>query len=217
MFNHDAGHSHLPAPGFVTGCPLCDAAKTARNQAIAHYAEALRMLADLDRHPGTPTIRVNIAPIGLTGDDVDNCHSIDIPAKLAEALADVVDSMNAYLSSEPDNAPIDRLLAEAADAVTRAVPIDEDSLNRRKAGFEGWLESQAGEVIESGEWSAAAVAQNDPDLYADVTDVFMLLDPREITKTVLDDRQVDMLYAAQALDDVYGDVHDPYADEDGDL
>ena len=70
------------------------------------------------------------------------------------------------------------------------------------------------EAIPSGEFSAAAVAQYDPDLYSDVIDVFMLLDPREITRTVLDHRQVDMLYAVQALDDVYGEVADPYADED---
>lgn len=164
MFNHDAGHSHLPAPGFVTGCPLCDTAKTARNQAIAHYAEALRMLADLDRHPGTPTIRINIAPIGLTGDDVDNCHSIDIPAKLAEALADAVDSMNAYLGSEPP----------AVDALP--------AVNR--------------EAIGVGEWSAAAVAQCYPDLYADVTDLFLVIDPQDYLDDVFNAPEPDRSLAA---------------------
>jgi hypothetical protein len=33
------------------------------------------------------------------------------------------------------------------------------------------------EQIPSGEWSAAAVAQNDPQIYADVTDLFLLIDP----------------------------------------
>lgn len=33
------------------------------------------------------------------------------------------------------------------------------------------------EQIPSGEYCAAAVAQNDPDLYADVTDVFLAVDP----------------------------------------
>lgn len=196
MFNHDAGHSHGPTPHLVTGCPLCEQLRTARTQAIAHYAEALRMLSDLDRHAGAPTIRVNIAPIGLTGDDIDNCYSIDVTAKRAETLADAVDSKNAYLSGEPDDAPIDRLLAEAADAVTRAIPIDEDSLNRRKAGFEGWLESQAGEVVESGEWSAAAVAQCYPDLYADVTDLFMLVDPQSYLDDVFNAPEPDRSLAA---------------------
>lgn len=76
------------------------------------------------------------------------------------------------------------------------------------------MEQPEFEQIQSGDFSAAAVAQYNPDLYADVTDVFLLLDPREITATVLDHRQVDLLYAIQALDDVYGEVVDPYADED---
>ncbi|MDX2800109.1 hypothetical protein [Streptomyces scabiei] len=33
------------------------------------------------------------------------------------------------------------------------------------------------ETIASGEWSAAAVAQNDPQIYADVTDLFDDIDP----------------------------------------
>ncbi|MFJ8657475.1 hypothetical protein ACIRNU_34695 [Streptomyces rochei] len=154
MFNHDAGHTHGPTPHFVTGCPLCDAAKNARNQAIAHFAEALHLLSDLDRHQGTPTIRVNIAPIGLTGDDAPHCHSIDLTAKRAEALADAIDSMNAYLSCPPAE-PVDAL-----HAVTR-------------------------ESIPTGEWSAAAVAQNDPDLYADVTDLFDSIDPISLLDDVL--------------------------------
>ncbi|RSN50505.1 hypothetical protein DMH12_24795 [Streptomyces sp. WAC 04229] len=218
MFNHDAGHSHGSTLGFVAGCPLCDAAKTARNQAIAHIAEAIHLLSLINPTGARPTLRLNLAPIDLTGDDTGNCHSIDLTSKQAETVADAVDSVNAHAGSEPpDDAPIDGLLAEAVDAVTRAIPIDEDSLKRRKAKFEAWMEGQAGEAIESGEWSAAAVAHKNPQLYADVTDLFLLLDPREITRTVLDHRQVDMLYAVQALDDMYGDVHDPYADEDGDL
>ena len=34
------------------------------------------------------------------------------------------------------------------------------------------------EQIPTGVWSAAAVAQNNPDLYADVTDLFLLIDPQ---------------------------------------
>jgi hypothetical protein len=76
------------------------------------------------------------------------------------------------------------------------------------------MQQPAFEAIASGEWSAAAVAQCNPDLYADIVDVFMLLDPREITKTVLDHRQVDMPRAIEALDDWFGEIADPYADED---
>jgi hypothetical protein len=177
MLNYDAGHSHLPAPGFVTGCPLCDAAKAARNQAIAHLAEALHLLSHTNpsSEDSRPTIRLNLAPIGFTGDDVDNCHSIDLTAKQAEALSDGIDSMNAYLESgQPDSRGIDGLLADTADAVADAIPSDPDRLTR----FQGWLQGQSGEAIESGEWSAAAVAQNNPDLYADVTDLFLVIDPQ---------------------------------------
>ncbi|MEU5742046.1 hypothetical protein ABZ784_29145 [Streptomyces tendae] len=213
MFNHDAGHSHLPAPGFVTGCPLCDTAKTARNQAIAHYAEALRMLADLNQQHGIPTIRVNIAPIGLTGDDVDNCHSIDIPAKLGEALADAADSMNAYLGSEAE----DQLIGQAMRQAESAIPVDQDSLDRRKAAFEAWMEGQAGEVIESGEWSAAAVAQNDRELYAEVTDIFEGLDLIELTRDVLDEPVASKLTVTLALDSLLGETGDTFEDEEGEL
>jgi hypothetical protein len=70
------------------------------------------------------------------------------------------------------------------------------------------------EDIDSGEWTASAVAHRSPQLYADVTDVFMLLDPREMTRVVLDDAQTDALYVIQALDDWFGEIADPYADED---
>jgi len=70
------------------------------------------------------------------------------------------------------------------------------------------------EEIASGEFAAGAIAQVYPALFADVIDVFMALDPREITKKVLDHRQTDMVYVIEALDDAYGEVVDPYADED---
>lgn len=192
----DAGHSHLANGGrLVTGCPLCDHIKTVRNQAIAHLGEALTLLSHIPPVDPTedprPTIRLNLGPIGLTGDDVDNCHSIDLTAKQAESLADAVDSMHAHLSSEEH--PV-------AEAVSNAVVA-------RPGG-------PLGEAVGSGEWSAAAVAQNDPDLYADVTDLFLLIDPREITASVLDHRQVDMVRAVEALDDWFGEIADPYADED---
>ncbi|MGW7630470.1 hypothetical protein ACWGKO_16265 [Streptomyces griseoincarnatus] len=154
----DAGHSHLPAPGFVSDCPLCDAAKAARDQALAHFAEALLLLSQVPpvdpSEESTNTIRVNLAPIGLTGDDTGNCYSIDLTAKQAESLADAVDSMNAYLGSEQ---PIPFLPADT--------PV------RR-------------EQVGSGEWSAAAVAQNDPRLFADVTDVFNAVDPQDLLDDV---------------------------------
>ncbi|MBE4761721.1 hypothetical protein [Streptomyces caniscabiei] len=71
------------------------------------------------------------------------------------------------------------------------------------------------EAIASGEWSAAAVAQCTPDLYADVTDLFGELDYRAITKDVLDhtDGSKPKLAKVLLLDDWFGEIADPYAEE----
>ncbi|KPC69098.1 hypothetical protein ADL27_55060 [Streptomyces sp. NRRL F-6602] len=41
------------------------------------------------------------------------------------------------------------------------------------------MEQPAIETIGSGEWTAAAVAHKHPSLYADVTDLFMVIDPQD--------------------------------------
>lgn len=76
------------------------------------------------------------------------------------------------------------------------------------------MEEITPERIDDNEWTAAAVCFREPMLYADVTDVFLFLDPREITKTVLDHRQVAMPRVIEALDEFFGEIADPYADED---
>ncbi|GAA3590635.1 hypothetical protein [Streptomyces osmaniensis] len=197
----DAGHTHGPTPHFVSDCPLCEAAKGARNQAIEHLSEALYLLAGLRNHDDQPTVRLNLGPIGVTGDDAQRCHSIDLPAKLAEGLADAIDSMTAYAMQD--------------------IPVDRDSLARKGAELAAWMEGQTGEAIATGEWSAAAVAQNDPDTWDAVNDAFFELDLRNITKQVLNDTDLDNLTVNRALDDWFGDIPDPeladlYGDEDGD-
>ncbi|MEV4975544.1 hypothetical protein [Streptomyces scopuliridis] len=52
---------------------------------------------------------------------------------------------------------------------------------------------------------------------AEIEDLFDAIDLRDLTTAVHDDRQTDNLLVLQALDDLFGDVYDPYADEDGDL
>ncbi|MFD8488645.1 hypothetical protein [Streptomyces sp. NPDC059712] len=164
MRNSDAGHSHGPTPHLVTGCPLCDHQRTVRNQAIHHLAEAIHLLSLINPTQAAPTIRLNLAPIGLTGDDTPNCHSVDLTAKQAQTVADAVDSVNAYAGSQPP--PVDALPA----------------VNR--------------EAIGTGEWSAAAVAQNDPDLYADVIDMFDAVDPQSYLDDVLTSREPEAAAAA---------------------
>jgi hypothetical protein len=55
-----------------------------------------------------------------------------------------------------------------------------------------------------------------PDLAADIVEIFTYGpdEIRAITATVLDHRQIDMPRAIEALDDVFGEIADPYADED---
>jgi hypothetical protein len=81
------------------------------------------------------------------------------------------------------------------------------------------MEQPAFEQIPSGEWSAAAVAQCNPDLYAYVTDLFDELDLTQLHREVCKDRQVEEKAVTQALDDWFGDIEDPelvelYGDED---
>jgi hypothetical protein len=164
MFANDAGHTHRNTAYLIPGCPLCDQQRAVRNQAIAHLSEALHLLSRIRPTGEQPTVRLNLAPIGVTGDDVDLCRSFDLTAKLAEKLSDAIDSMNAYVGSEAPSLPF---------------PVELDA-----------------------------------ETIAAITDVFTAIDPREMTKTVLDHRQVDMPRAIEALDDVFGEIADPYADED---
>jgi hypothetical protein len=195
MENWFAGHSHDITPHLVDGCPLCDAAKTARNRAIEHLSEALYLLAGL-RQPGDrPTIRLNLAPIGISGDDIARCHSIDLSAKQAEALSDAIDSMNAYAGSEG----------------TENLDVDHASLARRKTELMAWMEAQGGEAIESGEWSAAAVAQHSTDLWDAVNDVFADLHRVDVGNEILRDRQADLERVSDVLDEV---LPYPFAEED---
>ena len=72
------------------------------------------------------------------------------------------------------------------------------------------------EHYPSGDFTVAAVAQCYPDLYADVTDVFMLLDPVDIVDQTIRDRhqQTSLTSLLQILDDLYGEIPYPFAEED---
>lgn len=76
------------------------------------------------------------------------------------------------------------------------------------------IEQPAFETIPSGIYSAAAVAQNDPHLYADITDVLDNVDLVDLTKDALDEPIAGKLAITLVLDEWFGDVSDSYADED---
>lgn len=143
------GHNHNHPARLTAGCPACAPAIDARNLAIGHLSEALELLAGLQNPDDPKTIHLGLYPKHLTDPDTVNlCHGWEITPKLAESIADAVDSVNAYVGSE-QLPTVDALLA----------------VNR--------------EAIESGEWSAASVAHKYPALYADVTDLFLLVDPQD--------------------------------------
>ncbi|MGW2725707.1 hypothetical protein [Streptomyces sp. NPDC001492] len=79
------------------------------------------------------------------------------------------------------------------------------------------MDERTHERIPGDEWTASAIAHRETDLYAAVLDAFADLDLRQLTNTVLDHRQVDMPRVVEALDNWFGEIADPYADEDGEL
>lgn len=197
MQNPFAGHSHGQSPYFMPDCPLCDAEKEARNRAIAHLHEAL-LLASTFNDTDNRTVRLNLGPTSVTGEDVSRCHSIDLTPKQAEALADAIDSMTAYAASQPDDT-------------------DQQFMDRMIAVADGRIAGWENETIPGGDWSADAVAQNDTDIWDQVNDAFAAFDVRQISTDVMNDRNpdTDSLAVIRALDDTFGDtVRDPLADED---
>jgi hypothetical protein len=148
----DSGHTHGPTAHFVSDCPLCQAAKDARNRAIAHLTEALYLFNGLRPEGEQPTLRLNLAPINLTGDDTGLCHSFDITSKQGEILADAIDSMNAYAGAQ-------------ALPISRALPSTAAQFAAEHPDIAGWIADAFEEIF----------AENDPQSF--LNDVFTAPDP----------------------------------------
>jgi len=71
------------------------------------------------------------------------------------------------------------------------------------------MEQPAFEQIPSGDFSPAAVAQRDPDLWDAVNDLLFEFDLRKMTSQVLDDRHTNLPRVVEALDNWFGDIPDP--------
>jgi len=181
-----------------------------RNQQAADaLAEALHRLAAVSTPDDSTGITLRLGP------DDGSQHHINLPANTVEALTDAIDSLHAYLASGEPDPETDARMRAAIQATEDAVTVDHTGLDRAKARLMAWMEGQSGEAIATGEWSAAAVAQCDTDLWDQVNDVYAALDVRTISGQVMDDRIASPMQVIEALDDVYGDnVTDPYADED---
>ncbi|MGW2384428.1 hypothetical protein [Streptomyces sp. NPDC001658] len=126
---NNSGHSHGPTAYFVTGCPLCDAAKNARNQAIDHLTEALYLFNGLRPEGEQPTLRLNLGPVNVTGDDVGRCHSFDLTAKQAECLADAIDSLSAYAVSDREGLSLSSEAAVFASQYPAAAALIADTFD----------------------------------------------------------------------------------------
>jgi hypothetical protein len=166
-------------------------------RAIAHLAEALLLLACVRDQGDTSSVPIRIGP-------ADTGHTIHVTAKTAEAIADAVDSINAYMASESvEDDKLRAAVQQMQPAIDELIGADEASMAWRLAELKARAQAGNGEAIASGEWSAAAVAQNDPDLYADVTDLFDSIDPISLLDDVLSsDRPGE---AAEAYEEMTGE------------
>jgi hypothetical protein len=178
-------------------------------RAIARLAEALLFLSTVRNQGDTTDVPIHIGP-------ADAGHTVHVTARTAEALTGAIDSINAYMASETVE---DDKIGNALRQVEAVIEIDEERMARSTARFTAWLEAQSGEAIGSGVWSAVAVAQNDPDTCAEVTDTFNEINLTKLHKEVHQDRQADRKSVDRALDDWFGDIVDPelvelYGDED---
>ncbi|MEW2402157.1 hypothetical protein [Streptomyces sp. NPDC046862] len=165
-----------------------------RSEAIRALAEAIARLS-ADRPAGEqPIARINIAPIDLRGADwTGDCHSVDLTATELEALTTATEAV-------PDRETLARITRDGQPRLRRTLDaladVDWDALNANS------------------QTDRDAFADKHGDLAGDLTDLFTGLDPREMNRTVMDHREVDLMTAVQALDDVFGEIADPYADED---
>ncbi|MFJ7297515.1 hypothetical protein [Streptomyces collinus] len=142
-------------------------------RAIVRLSEALLLLATVRDQGDTTSVPIHIGP-------ADSGHTVHVTSKTAEAIADAVDSMNAYLGSESvEDDKLSAAFQQAQPVIDELIRADEESVASRHAELMARLDGQSRESITSGEWSAAAVAQCNPDLYADITDLFLVIDPQD--------------------------------------
>lgn len=182
---------------------------------------AMSLIAQLRRFTGTdPTVTpaVYLTVRSETGDVIGE---IPMPAHSAEALTIAAMSTADYADMNPDG-PDDALRIFDAtvtdlhpDAVTEledalaGVTADPDQIGVSDLHTQLRFQSLAADYISS---------RSQKFLVADIEDHFDTVDVRELSGDVLDNPAVAPLLVIEALDDVFGDVHDPYADdEDGEL
>lgn len=142
-------------------------------RAITRLSEALLLLACVRDQGDTTSVPIHIGP-------ADTGHTVHVTAKTAEALTDAIDWINTYMATETvEDDKLRAAVQQMQPVIEELIRADEASVARRHAELMARLDGQSREQIASGEWSAAAVAQNDPDLYADVTDLFDGINPQD--------------------------------------
>jgi hypothetical protein len=161
------------------------------SEALRALVDALRRLSQDRPIEEQAVIRINLAPMDVRGADWTDCYSVDLTATELEALTTAAEAV-------PDRETLRRITQDGKPKLMAALDAmaDRDALNQN---------SQA---------DRDAFLADHTEMAADLTDLFLDLDPREINRTVLDRREVDFPTAVRALDDVFGEIADPYADED---
>ncbi|WP_228981459.1 hypothetical protein [Streptomyces sp. DH12] len=157
--------------------------------------ELIARLLRLENHDAEPGARLS-----LRTPDGQFVGEVVLPTAAVRALTETVESLADYRDDLATGQRFDELFAEltAAQPTPAAPRTDPASGPGRGADPSG----------------GAVFAATHPQLAADLADAYAALDPRTITKDVLDDPHTAPIQVIAALDDIYGDVFDPYADED---
>jgi hypothetical protein len=143
---------------------------------------------------------LDLDPREITKTVLDH-RQVDMPRAI-EALDDWFGEIADPAADEDEERAIDQDLRNIASRITEAVIA-------RPGGF-------VGERVRSTDWSAGTFAAVHPELAADLTELLTALDLVQITKEVLDEPGAKALAVTLALDSWFGDIADPYADEDDD-
>lgn len=176
-------------------------------KALAAALEACNQAGE----PGEPSIGgINLVPtdrhgnpdIDLHGDDFPNFHAVDLTASgLVEALK--------MLGGDSDlTLRVDRNITRIMQGLEDAVQVDPERLENSKARLLTWMDAY-GEGLSADEFRT-----QHEDLADQLTGLFNDIDPRDMTDAALKDPKVENMRVIAALDDVFGEIADPYADED---
>jgi hypothetical protein len=179
-------------------------------KALAAALEACNQAGE----PGEPVVGgINVVPIDRHGNPDVNLHGYDFPDYRPVDLtaSGLVEALKLLGGDSELTLRGDRNISRIMQGLEDAVQVDPESLENGKARLMTWMDAY-GEGL-----SADDFRTQHEDLADQLTAVFNEIDARALQTAVLDHREVAMPVALEAIDDVLGDIADPYADEDDEL